>query len=380
MSARSTLAVSLFALAMLGPVGASAYCPSYTPAGTAGGQNCGIEPALGTNPTVLQWNTIFTTVSQGPAMWGANGPTVKAIKRGCSLPTVASEVAPVFPCHVLKAIAMAESGWQQFCKPDSPSSSVGKPERTIVSFDCGYGIGQVTSGMHVGEAPDFDRTRVASDAAYNLATGTRILRDKWGYTSCVGDRLPEVVEHWYTSVWAYNGLAYSNNPNNPNLTANRKPYNPKNGGSYTYQERVFGRMEYPTSSEHWTAMAVAYPERSKMSTTTGNPGAIPEPTCEGPTSCVNKRSTHTSQCGSQVGDAGKDADAADAFADGSTGGQEAGDSDGGKTPKAVVSDPIGTSPAQAAGGCSYSPRVPEGRWGVLTLLAFAALRRRLRAA
>ncbi len=370
MNVRRAFTFAAFSLGAVGAVDAKAYCPSYTPAGTAGGENCGIEPSLGKNPTVSEWNTVFATVSQGPAMWGSNGPIVKAIKRGCDLPTAPVDVPPVFPCHVLKAIAMAESGWQQFCKPDAPSSSVGKPERTIVSFDCGYGIGQVTSGMHVGEAPDFDRGRVASDATYNLATGTRILRDKWGYTSCVGDRLPEVVEHWYTSVWAYNGLAYSNNPNNPNLTANRKPYNPKNGGSYTYQERVFGRMEYPTSSEHWPALAVAYPDRAKMSLSSGNPGAIPEPTCEGPTSCVSMRSTHTSACGNAGGDAGVDADASRSY-DASTSLLDG-------APDAPLSV-VGASP-EAPGGCTCSYPLPgtDGRWGLVALLSCVFLLRRQR--
>ena len=343
---------------------AKAYCPSYTPAGTAGGQNCGIEPALGKNPTVAEWNTIFTIVSQGPAVWGTGGPTVKQIKRGCDMPTPAADVPPVFPCHVLKAIAMAESGWQQFCKPDSPSSQVGNPERTIVSFDCGYGVGQVTSGMHTGESPDFDRARVASDATYNLATGTRILRDKWGYTSCVGNRLPEIVEHWYTAVWAYNGLAYSNNPNNPNLTANRKPYNPKNGGSYTYQEKVFGRMEYPTSPAHWTALAPAYPDRSKMSSSSGNPGAIPEPTCEGPTSCVGMRSLHTGSCGDAgAGDSG----------DGAV-------SEGGSRVPTDAADAKGDASDEAPGGCScsYPTQHPNGGrvWALASLFALAAFARR----
>ena len=76
---------------------------------------------------------------------------------GCGKPTPKHDVEAHFPCHVLKAIAMQESGWRQFCVPDTPANEVGQPSRTIVSFDCGYGVGQVTSGMHVGETPSFDR-------------------------------------------------------------------------------------------------------------------------------------------------------------------------------------------------------------------------------
>ena len=68
-----------------------------------------------------------------------------------------------------------ESNWRQFCVPTEPPDQEGGESRTVISFDCGYGIAQVTSGMHVGETPDFDRERVAADPVYNLATGTRIL-------------------------------------------------------------------------------------------------------------------------------------------------------------------------------------------------------------
>ncbi|MEO6420536.1 MAG: hypothetical protein ABIP39_14055 [Polyangiaceae bacterium] len=293
----------LFAVAIA--TSANAYCPSYTPAGTAGGQNCGVIPALGTNPDIATWQTIFAKVGGGQASWGTDGPNIGTMGSGCAHPVATHDVPAHFPCHVLQAIAMQESGWVQFCKPDTPASEVGKPERTIVAFDCGYGVGQVTSGMHVGETPSFDRARVASDPTYNLATGTLILLAKWSGTSCVGDNNPDLVEDWYTAVWAYNGLAYSNNPNNPNLTAGRGPYDPNKGGSYTYQERVFGWMEHPPGGR-WPVLAPAYPNRGDIGST-GSPPALPEPSCASPTSCTTKRMTHVSPCGMNAGDAGPDA-------------------------------------------------------------------------
>ncbi len=274
---------------------AYAYCPSYTPAGTATGVRCGVEPTLGTNPTPAAWNGIFAKVSGGKASWGADGPAISKIDSGCLKPKPVALVDAHFPCHVLKALAMVESGWVQFCVPDAPETSVGAGERTIVSFDCGYGVSQVTSGMHVGETTVFDPARVASDATYNLATGTLILRDKWAATSCVGDSNPDVVEDWYTALWAYNGLAYSNNPNNPNLKANRGPYNPKNGGAYAYQERIYGWMENPPSAAHWPALAAAYPNRGAIGDGT-RPPALDEPSCASPTSCATTRATHASAC------------------------------------------------------------------------------------
>jgi MYXO-CTERM domain-containing protein len=290
-------AVLLFAPA------ARAYCPSYTPADTAGGQNCGVQPAPGTNPDIAAWQQIFSVVAPGEASWGTSGPSIGTIGSGCGKPNPTTQVPAHFPCHVLQAIAMVESGWRQFCVPDTPSNEVGQPSRTIVSFDCGYGVGQVTSGMHVGETPSFDRNRVASDPTYNLATGTLILRDKWVATNCVGDNDPDIVEDWYTAIWAYNGLSYSNNPNNPNLTPGRGVYNPSVGGSYTYQEKVYGWMEHPPSDGRWSVLAAAYPNRTEIGTS-GSPPNLSEPACASPTDCTKTRSTHHSACAGVTSDAG----------------------------------------------------------------------------
>lgn len=284
------------------------YCPSYTPAIS----NCGINPVSGVNPTTAEWQQIFAKVGAGKASWGTAGPDISTMGSGCGKPTPSTQVPAHFPCDVLFAIAYQESGWNQFCKPTSPSSQVGQPVRTIVSFDCGYGVGQVTSGMRKGETPSFDRARVAAEATYNLATGTRILRDKWAATGCVGDNLPEVIEHYYYALWAYNGIAYSNNPNNPNKKAGRAVYNPaKDSGnqtSWTYQERLFGMVEYP-SGGRWRSQALAYPNRANISTAAGNTTTkladTPEPTCASPTDCTTRRGVHRSQCiAAPVTDAG----------------------------------------------------------------------------
>ena len=205
-----------------------------------------------------------------------------------------------FPCELLKAIAMNESGWTQFCVPTTPPDQVGKSERTIISFDCGYGIAQVTSGMHKGEMPAFDQMQVAADATYNLATGAQILAGKWRAVKCVGDRQPRVVEDWYTATWAYNGLAYSNNPNNPAYDAMRPVCDPNLGcPNRPYQERVFGWVEHPPTAAHWPAVALAYPNRGdipNVSTGVQLVPNLPEPDCAGPTDCVNHRSVHVTVC------------------------------------------------------------------------------------
>jgi len=358
---------------------AQAYCPSYTPAETAGGQNCGVEPANGHNPDPATWKTIFAKVAPGKASWGTDGPNIGTMGAGCGKPTAMHTVDAHFPCHVLKAIAMQESGWRQFCVPDTPSQSVGAPERTIVAFDCGYGIGQVTSGMHVGETPAFDRARVAGDPTYNLATGTLILRDKWVATNCVGDNDPDLVEDWYVAIWAYNGLAYSNNPNNPNLTAGRGPYNPANGGAYAYQERVLGWMEHPPSSSHWSVLAPAYPNRGEIGQAT-NPPSLSEPNCAGPTNCTATRPTHTSTCDVVIADAGADAaheggapDAGDSGATADAGfGNDSGPIGGGDP----GAQPQGAS-ASAGCSCDTTSRGAPGGALAFVLAALVAHRRRL---
>jgi MYXO-CTERM domain-containing protein len=274
---------------------AAAYCPCYTASSASNDHNCGVEAAPGSNPSVAAWNDIFDLVSKGPAVWGNAGPDVGDIGQGCGKPEALHNVPAKFPCELLKAIAMVESAWKQFCVPETPADQAGKSERTIISFDCGYGVGQVTSGMHTGETPSFDRDRVAGDPTYNLATGTQILASKWKATNCVGDNQPTIVEDWYTATWAYNGLAYSNNPSNPNLDPNRGVYDPAVGGSYAYQEKVFGRIENPPDAQHWNSVALAYPNRSDCGST-GQPPDLPEPECASPTDCNNHRSTHVSSC------------------------------------------------------------------------------------
>ena len=258
---------------------------------------CGVEAVAGTNPTTAEWQPIFALVAGGPAKWGNAGPGVADIGQGCGKPMPTQSVPATFPCELLKAIAMQESGWRQFCVPTTPGDEAHGPERTIISFDCGYGVGQVTSGMHIGETPGFDRARVASDPTYDLATGTQILAAKWRATKCVGDNQPAIIEDWYTAVWAYNGLAYVNNPSNPNLDAMRGVWDPAVGGAYAYQERVFGWVEHPPSPAHWTSIALAYPNRADVGTS-GAPPDLPEPDCASPTDCTHKRGVHTSLCGS----------------------------------------------------------------------------------
>ncbi len=345
------------------------FCPSYTLSSSSNTLSCGVEAVPGTNPSVSQWQSIFSLVAQGPSAWGNNGPAVPDLGEGCGKPTPSHKVSAKFPCELLKAIAYQESFWQQFCVPDSPPDQVGKPSQTIIARDCGYGIGQVTSGMHVGEAPGYDRARVAGDPLYNLATGTQILAQKWSYTQCVGDNLPSVVEHWYTATWAYNGLATKNNPNNAAYSSTRGVWNPNVGGSAPYQEKVFGRMEHPPTTSHWTSLPFAYPDPANIGTA-GSPPALPEPSCASPTDCTSTRPVHVSSCFGAGGGTGGGG--------GGTGGGAGGGASGGGTGGGSVS-PTTTSPAMRATlgpvpGCGCS--AAEGSVALFGVVALVLRRRR----
>lgn len=370
---------------------AAQFCPSYTLSSTNNDGDCGVEAVQGTNPTLAEWQQRFALVSQGPAAWASNGPAVGNIGSGCGKPNPTTQLPATFPCELLRAIAMQESGWRQFCVPTTPADQVGGPSRTIISFDCGYGVGQVTSGMKIGNSPGFDRARVAGDATYNLATGASILADKWRATNCVGDNQPRVIEHWYSAVWAYNGLAYSNNPNNPNYPSTRGVWRSNVGGAAPYQEKVFGWAEFPPSSQHWSSLALAYPRLSDLPTSGGTPGTLPDPSCATPASCANTRAVHTTACGPTP--------PVDAGTGGGTGALDAGPSGGGgPTGGGGGGTPAtgGGSPSQGGGGVVDVPdagtpeRVDAGFArggvrgtcgcasfeGVLGILTLALIRRR----
>lgn len=278
---------------LLAPPASAQFCPCYTASSPGNTHDCGVEAALGINPTVDEWQDIFALVARGPTAWGALGPSIDPLTEGCGTATP-RPVTPFFPCELVKAITRHESGWRHFCEPTTPSDMAGRSSRTIISFDCGYGIAQVTSGMHRGESPPFDRSRVASEPTYNLATGMQIFADKWRYR-CVGGGYPVVIEHWYSAVWAYNGFAYSNNPNNAAYSSTRGVWDPSVGGSAPYQEKIFGWMEHPPSSANWAPVFPAYPDPRNIGNGS-SPPALPEPACASPTDCSTSRARNVSSC------------------------------------------------------------------------------------
>jgi hypothetical protein len=261
---------------------------------------CATPAVAGTNPSVAEWNSDFQLLSQGPSAWGTRGPAIPDLTAGCHLPQAPTSVPAVFPCEILRAMAMRESGWTQFC-----ISACASTPQTVVRNDCGSGAFQITYGMRPTDPvpTTYLRERVVAEPFYNGATAALFLQGNWQGTQCVGDNQPDIVEDWYFAVWKYGpGQATAaNNPNNPNLNMGRGVYNPnvsQTSSGWTYQELIWGWMENPPSGqETWTALQPAYPALGDIPWSYMNsPPQIPEPHCEDPIHCVTGRFTHHSTC------------------------------------------------------------------------------------
>lgn len=172
------------------------------------------------------------------------------------------------PPTIFKSIAWIEANWSNGAS-SVPWGGVGPVLR---SFDCGYGVAQVTSGMaNNSGTPSARQAIIGTDFVFNLAEGVRILADKWNsaakYRPIAGNGDPAMLEDWYFAIWSYNGFAFVNHPLNPNLNplrgGSQSPayhcYDPSapsyqatssggpafGYGDYTYQERVYGCMRNP---------------------------------------------------------------------------------------------------------------------------------------
>lgn len=188
------------------------------------------------------------------------------------------------PPTLLKSISWLESVTAQGA-PALPFGAIGP---ALVSFDCGYGIAQVTSGMTapLGEAnqPSDEQALVATHFAYNIGRGAAILVDKWNQApegrpiaGIDTDSDPKIVENWYFAVWGYNGFTgpganRSNHPLDPVYRSwPRTPYScgPANDGlghnrtQYPYQELVYGCMAHPPSVQGqllWAPLEASLPD------------------------------------------------------------------------------------------------------------------------
>ena len=188
------------------------------------------------------------------------------------------------PPTLLKAISWIESNTSQGA-PGLPFGAIGP---ALVSFDCGYGMAQVTSGMTapIGEnnQPTDQQALVATHFAYNIGRGAAILLDKWNAAPDTRPIAgidtgsdPQVLENWYFALWSYNGFTgpganRSNHPLDPIYGAwPRAPYScgPQNDGLshnrslFPYQELVYGCASHPPvvkGQPLWQAAPVSLPD------------------------------------------------------------------------------------------------------------------------
>jgi hypothetical protein len=208
----------------------------------------------------------------------ASGETIdvhyQGLESGPRSARTAENTALAVPPTVYKSIVWIESNYAN-ANTVVPYGGVGP---LLVSGDCGYGLGQITSGMGaLGSdalepgVPSARQAIIGTDFLFNLSEGVRILAGKWNGAPqtrpIAGNGDPSMLEDWYFAIWSYNGFAFSNHPLNPNLDPMRgggtsapvyhcgDPASPgyvpiagglKYGyGSYTYPERVYGCMRYP---------------------------------------------------------------------------------------------------------------------------------------
>jgi hypothetical protein len=162
------------------------------------------------------------------------------------------------------------------------------------SADCGYGVGQVTTGMSVADGSSvytpFQQQAIATDYASNIAASLNALIDKWDQLKALNiianGADPQYIENWYLAAWAYNtglqpnakngnttgcspsptctdvdgywGLGWANNPANPNYPADRKlfsandPFDTKHPNLWPYQEKVIGWAYTPLARFDYT--------------------------------------------------------------------------------------------------------------------------------
>jgi RTX calcium-binding nonapeptide repeat (4 copies) len=169
-------------------------------------------------------------------------------------------VSPFVPPTILKAVGFVESSWHManYSVPRGTSGDI------LVSFDCGYGVMQITSAlawsMDNGTATDAE-WQVATNYGKNLAAGAQVMVDKWNaapqFRPIVGNGNPSILEDWYYALWSYNGFVSANDPNRFPLTRGEYRCDGVNYTGFPYQERVIGCVRNPAQGL-WNAIPMSY--------------------------------------------------------------------------------------------------------------------------
>ncbi len=107
------------------------------------------------------------------------------------------------PFEIIYGIGVGETGGYNGGVPCQFWSN-GNP---IVSGDNGIGMMQVTPWAI---SQNFDEYSLKYDWKYNLEAGAQVILSKWRYVEArnpIGDMNWKVLENWYMTLWAYNGLS-----------------------------------------------------------------------------------------------------------------------------------------------------------------------------
>lgn len=193
------------------------------------------------------------------------------------IPPVPLDGGGTIPAQVLLGVLTQESNLKQ-ASWHATRGNAGNPliadfyggaGTTGVNFDnaeCGYGIGQITDGMRVGDNlwTDQQRKAIAYDYATNIAAAARILAQKWNQLKAMGTIAQNAdstdADAWTFAIWAYNtgihpktsdpkapyGVGWTNNPMNPDYKPDRKPFlmttydDARHPSDWPYQEKVLG--------------------------------------------------------------------------------------------------------------------------------------------
>ena len=172
------------------------------------------------------------------------------------------------PPEILFAIGWIESKANQ-TSIEVPYGDLGP---ALISFDCGYGLMQVTSSIiNDGGLPSRYEALVGTHFAYNIAAGARILAEKWNdpFFPSVGARDPAYIESWYYALWGYNGWAGVNHPMNPSYDPMRSAYQCDDiaRNEYPYQELVLGCIINPPMVDGvrlWDPLDLALPDLDEL--------------------------------------------------------------------------------------------------------------------
>lgn len=181
------------------------------------------------------------------------------------------------PSSLLRSIGWVESNLSMAAR-SVPFRSTGA---ALVSFDCGHGIMQITSGMTVplgsNNQPTSAQSNVATHYVYNIARGAAMMAAKWNEAPELSpiagtdtNSNPTIIENWYFALWRYNGFTgpganISNHPLDPVFSNPREAWRCDGLQSrtrYPYQELIYGCLQNPPSYQGarlWTPVAASLP-------------------------------------------------------------------------------------------------------------------------